>query len=115
MRTAVSHDSGFGDARAVCDDHRFERLAEDRIGHADYSGLDHAFESVQHVLHFLRRDLFAARLNDVVLPADEVVEAFLVPAEEVAGAADSLTGDWSRAELSRSRFRRSPIAAHHVP
>ena len=59
-----------------------DRLAEDRVGHADDRRLAHAGELVEHVLDFLRAHLLAAGLDDVVLAADEIEVAVLVGPEE---------------------------------
>src|SRR4051812_22891383 len=41
-------------------EHRLDRHAEHRVGHADHRGLAHARQLVEHVLDFLRADFLAA-------------------------------------------------------
>ena len=64
---------------------RLDRHAEHRIGHADDRRLADAGQRVEDVLDLLRAHFLAARLDDVVLAADEIEEAVGVGAEEVAG------------------------------
>ena len=45
---------------------------------ADHHRFGNAGAGMQHGFDFLRRDLLAARLDDVVLAPDEVQEAFIV-------------------------------------
>src|SRR5207237_1817371 len=93
---------------------RLDRLAEDRIGHADHRDFAHARELVDHVLHLLRTHLLAARLDDVVLAADEIQVALVVRAEEVTRVQHALP--WIRAGLEHARgpFLVRPVALHHM-
>jgi hypothetical protein len=64
------------------------------------------------IVDLLRRHLFAARLDDVVHPRDEVQVALLVEAAVVAGVEDPLAGQRARPELLRRRLRLLPVAFH---
>src|SRR5207237_148091 len=81
--SAVADDVSLAESLVGGDD-RLDRLAEDRVGHADHRDLAHPSELVDDVLDFLRAHLLAARLDDVVLAADEVEKACFVGAEEIA-------------------------------
>ena len=67
-------------------------LAQQLVGHAEDGRLGHLGHGVEHVLDFLRADLLATGLDDVVHPRDEVKVALLVGAKQVARVEDLLAG-----------------------
>ena len=95
-------------------DHRLDRHAEDRVGHADHGRLADAGKRVEDVLDLFRRDLLAARLDDVVLAPDEIEEAILVAAEDVPGMEDFLARHRSRPEHRVGGGLVLPVALHHM-
>ena len=115
MPRAVADHVVARERRAVLErDDRLDRHAEHRIGHADDRRLADAGERVEDVLDLLRAHLLAARLDDVVLAADEIEKAVVVGAEKVAGVEHLLPG--MRAGLQRPVGRRLvlPVALHDV-
>ena len=95
-------------------DHRLDRHAEDRIGHADHRRLADAGQRIEDVLDFLRADLLAARLDDVVLAADEIEKAVLVGAEQVAGVEHLLPRERPGPQRLVGRLGVFPVALHHM-
>ena len=79
-------------------DESLDRLAEDLVRHADDRGFLHAWNvHRRRVLDLFGRDLLAARLDDVVHPADEIEIAVFVEPAVVAGVEDLLAGQRTRA------------------
>ena len=89
-------------------------MTEDRIRHADDGDLGDARQRVDDVLDFLRRDLLAARLDDVVLAADEVEEALSVGAEKIARVQHALPFVRAGAKRAGGGFGVLPVALHDV-
>src|SRR6185369_14910005 len=99
-------------ARPQCDI-GLHKLAKRLVRNTDDRATGHAVELVDRVFHFARRDLLAARLDDVVLARDEVEEAVGIAAKDVAGAkAPAAVG--ARREPLRRLSRSLPIALHDV-
>ncbi len=114
-RGAMTDDVALGerDPRRQGDD-GFERRAQHRIGDADDHGLLHPLQLEQHALDFLGADLFAARLDDVVLAPDEIEKAVGIGSEEVAGVQNLFPGVGAGAQRSVGGVGVAPIALHHM-
>src|SRR4051812_6588667 len=113
-RLALALDVLAGQRHAGLEHHeRLHRLAEDVVGDPDHGGVAHTADVVEDVLDFLRRDLLAARLDDVVHPPDEIEIALVVETAEVAGVQHHLARQRPRLQLLRGRLRLLPVAAHH--
>ena len=80
----VGHSAGSPHAQSAwvaCDHHGYDGLPEDSVGNARDDSFGNLRVRVENGLDFLRRNLLAAGLDDVVLAADEVEKAFVVNLE----------------------------------
>ena len=105
---AREHDAGMEP------DHRLDGLAQDFVGHAHDRRFGHAVQPMQDFLDLARTHLLAARLDDVVLAADEIQIALIVGPEQIAGVEHHLTGQRARLEDPARFVRQLPVAFHHV-
>src|SRR5262249_10797671 len=115
VHATVPDDIGFSESAAGRDYESFDDLAQDRIGDADNGGFAHAGNGEKDVLNFGRRAFSAPALDDVILPADEVKEPFVIGAEEIATVTNSLARQRAGTKALGGQFGGHPVAAHDVP
>src|SRR4029079_17125598 len=106
---AVLYELGGRDRLAVHGQHvRLDLLTAQVVRHGDHRDVLYLRVRADHVLDLGRRDVLAAAADDVLLAADEVVEAALVAAGEVAGAEPALDQHLGR------RLGLVEVAAEHA-
>ena len=93
---------------------RLDRLTERFVCDANHGTIDNAIKFIDGVLDLARCHLLAACLDDVVHPRDEVEEAFVVGAKQIAGAQYAFSDDRA-IQKPLFGFRWTlPVSTHHV-
>src|SRR5207237_6860456 len=95
-------------------DHCFDGGTEHRVRHAYDSRLRNRSHREQHLLDLTRRHLLAARLDDVVLAADEIEISIRIAPEQIACVQYALAGKASRTQHACRFPRALPVTGHDV-